>query len=48
MCRTAKSPTFAALQATDDEVVVFSWVEWPDKANAAMGKMEVIRRRTHE
>ena len=31
-----------AVQATDDEAVVFSWIEWPDKAtrDAAMGKME--------
>lgn len=30
-----------AVQATDDEVVVFSWVEWPDKAtrDAGMSKM---------
>jgi len=31
-----------AVQATADEAVVFSWVEWPDKEtrNAAMGKMQ--------
>jgi uncharacterized protein YbaA (DUF1428 family) len=30
-----------AVQATADEAVVFSWIEWPDKAtrDAAMGKM---------
>ena len=35
-----------AVQATDDEAIVFSWVEWPDKAtrDAAMGKMEELMK----
>jgi uncharacterized protein YbaA (DUF1428 family) len=35
-----------AVQANDDEAVVFSWVEWPDKAtrDAAMGKMDELMK----
>jgi uncharacterized protein YbaA (DUF1428 family) len=35
-----------AVQAKDDETVVFSWVEWPDKAtrNAAMGRMHELMK----
>lgn len=37
---------FGAVKATEDETVMFSWIEWPDKAtrDAAMGKMEELMK----
>lgn len=37
---------FRAVKAEENETVVFSWIEWPDKPtrDAAMGKMQTDER----
>ncbi|PRQ06716.1 DUF1428 domain-containing protein [Enhygromyxa salina] len=33
---------YRAVKATDDEVVVWSWIEWPDKATRDAGMAKVM------
>ncbi len=45
--RRAKTPDFRkAVKATRDESIVFSWIEWPDKAtrDAGMAKLEAMMK----
>ena len=41
---------YGAVQAKEDETIVFSWIEWPDKAtrDAAMEKMQTDPRMMSE
>lgn len=44
--RGKQTDFYRAVGAGEDETVIFSWIEWPDKAtrDAAMGKMEELMK----